>query len=401
MSWPSVKLDSIANVFNGKTPSRDQQRDSGFPVLKIKDVTDSRKFRGEFKSFVELEVAEKSRDKYLCENDTLILNAAHNADYVGSKQYCVEPSAVGSLPTGEWLVVRTIDENSLDSRYLNFWLWSPSCRHQIRQFVKGIHLYPKDVARLEIPLPPLPVQKHIAAVLEKADTLRQQCQQMETELNALAQSVFLDMFGDPVKNPKGWKQSSLSLSADLVIDCPHSTPKWTKEGVVCIRTSNLTKGGWDFTDKRFVDSEQYKGRTARSEIESGDIILSREGTIGVAAKVEDGMNICMGQRLVQVRPNYEYLLSDFLLFQLLYLLEPHRLSSVMSGSTVKHLNMRDIRSLKIVVPPIYQQYLFSECIENINKLKEERASLNLNIEEEFNSLMQRAFKGELNLSNAA
>ena len=72
-----------------------------------------------------------------------------------------------------------------------------------------MHLYPKDVARLRIPLPPLAEQKRIAGILDAADALRAKRREALAQLNTLLQSIFLDMFGDPVTNPMKWNTSAL------------------------------------------------------------------------------------------------------------------------------------------------------------------------------------------------
>ena len=119
-AYPEINLSELALVFNGKTPSKQEQRENGHPVLKIKDISEEQKFRGKFESFVDSELAAKFKLKHIKLNDTLILNAAHNADYVGSKQYRAEQSVVNSLPTGEWLVVRGNGHESIPE-YINYW----------------------------------------------------------------------------------------------------------------------------------------------------------------------------------------------------------------------------------------------------------------------------------------
>jgi type I restriction enzyme S subunit len=203
------------------------------------------------------------------------------------------------------------------------------------------------------------------------------------------------MFGDPVTNPLGWDKLKLESLSQKIIDCPHSTPKWSNKGVICIRTSNLTEGHWDWTDTRYITIDDYKERTSRSEIQTGDIILSREGTVGVAAIVPSNLKLCMGQRLVQVRPKYNFLTSEYLLFVLLWELAPERLNKLMRGSTSKHLNVKDLRALKVTIPPLALQNKFKNIIEQILK---NQIKLKQSLEESenlFNSLLQRAFKGEL------
>ncbi len=164
-------LGKHATIFNGKTPAKTEQKDVGHPVLKIKDVDDQGAFRNNYGSFVDDSFLSKFRDKQIQAGDTLILNAAHNAEYVGSKTFFATHAVEGAVATGEWLIVRP-DAAVLDPQFISFWLTSPAARRSIRDMVKGIHLYPKDVARLEIPLPPLDEQKRIAAILDQADELR-------------------------------------------------------------------------------------------------------------------------------------------------------------------------------------------------------------------------------------
>jgi type I restriction enzyme, S subunit len=139
MQIRTCKLAKVAEVFNGKTPSQDEQRGNGFPVLKIKDISEDGRFIGYFDSFVSFEFAKEFDEKVICSGDTLILNAAHNADYVGSKVYFAEPSVVGSLPTGEWLLIRPQDQEA-HPKYVNFWIQSTQVRRRIKSLVKGIHL---------------------------------------------------------------------------------------------------------------------------------------------------------------------------------------------------------------------------------------------------------------------
>ena len=133
----------------------------------------------------------------------MILNAAHSDTHVASKTFYANQEVAGSLATGEWLIVRWRTE-TVDSRFGNHWINAPETRFRIRRLVNGIHLYPKDVARLQIPLPPLAEQKRIAGTLDAADALRAKRREALGQLDTLLQSTFLDMFGDPVTNPMGW-----------------------------------------------------------------------------------------------------------------------------------------------------------------------------------------------------
>ena len=252
-----------------------------------------------------------------------------------------------------------------------------------------------NIRDLRIPLPPLAEQQKIAAILDAADRLRQKDHQLVERYTTLSQSLFLEMFGDPLKNPQKWKLTALSSLVKAVIDCPHTTPRWTEFGKVAIRTSNLTEGGWIWGDKRYVSEQEFHERSARAYVKSGDIVLSREGTVGVAAIVSPDMEICLGQRLVQIQPNLQLANNHFLLNLILYELAPERIETVMVGATSKHLNLKDLRSMKMITPPISLQNQFAERIKLIEAQKQKAQTSLQKSEALFNSLLQQAFTGEL------
>ncbi len=285
----------------------------------------------------------------------------------------------------------------LDACYLFQWVKSPQFISEMVRRATGAS-YPAVSDRIilesSIPLPPLPEQRRIAAILDQAEALRAKRWAAGAELDTLLWSSFFDFFGDPVTNPRGCKRIPLAELSNIN-DCPHSTPSWTIDGMVCLRTSNLTEGGWNWNDKRFVSEATYVERTRRGVIESGDIILSREGTVGVAAIVQEDMQVCMGQRLVQVRPARSLLTPEFLLLHLLYVLSPSRISRLMVGSTAQHLNVKDLKALKIPVPPLEDQQSFAALASKIEQLKTAQRTSSGCLDALFTSLQHRAFRGEL------
>ena len=120
-----------------------------------------------------------------------------------SKVFFAKVDVAGLLPTGEWLVIRTKADYVL-ARYIDHWLRTQGARETIRFIVKGIHLYPKDVARLQIPLPPLDEQRRIVGLLDRAAEIRRSTDAARGRARAIIPALFLDTFGDPATNPKGW-----------------------------------------------------------------------------------------------------------------------------------------------------------------------------------------------------
>ena len=283
-------------------------------------------------------------------NGVALVNGAHHG-MTASTGYCV---------------LRP-DKDKLDSRFLFHWVKTGVFVQRMVDVATGANYPAVSDAKVKvskIPLPPLAEQKRIAGILDAADALRAKRREALAQLDTLLQSTFLDMFGDPVTNPMGWEEPRLEDLCKKVIDCPHSTPRWTGSGVVCLRTSNLGKGEWNWADTRFVSEEDYAERTRRGEILPNDIILSREGTVGVLALVDDGMRLCMGQRLVQLRVVDSQLDPRFLLNLLLHSLAPERLSRLMTGSTSKHLNVKELRKFPVLLPPLDIQRRFAAIAES-------------------------------------
>jgi type I restriction enzyme, S subunit len=151
--WLTVALGSVAAVFNGKTPSKADQRSSGHRVLKIRDVDEFGQWRGSHESYVERSFANKYPKKLVQAGDCMVLNAAHSSSHVASKTFRARHDTAGALATGEWLVIRPLS-GIVDAGFIHHWINSPRTRTLLREAVKGIHLYPRDVARLPLPLPP-------------------------------------------------------------------------------------------------------------------------------------------------------------------------------------------------------------------------------------------------------
>jgi len=285
--------------------------------------------------------------------------------------------------------------------FLKHWFDSYSFRAQITREVTGIaqkNFGPSHLKRLKIPLPPLPEQKRIAAILDKADALREKRRQAIAKLDELLQSVFLDMFGDPVSNPKGWEVVKIENICSNIIDCPHSTPKYSekKTSYACIRSSDIQNGFLDFSTTKYVSEKEFEKRIKRLKPRQNDIVYCREGArFGNAALIQDETEICLGQRMMLFRINVSISAPEYLwgYFQCKSVyLNAVKLSG---GSASPHINVKEIKSSPIPLPPIEKQKRYSEIIKSIIEKKETFAQQFKNLDTLFAALQQRAFKGEL------
>jgi len=400
MKWGVAELRKVSEVFNGKTPARSEQRDEGHPVLKIRDVDEVGRFKGRFTGFVDSTLLERNSKKRIQRGDTLILNAAHSATHVASKTFFAEADVEGAMATGEWLMIRP-NLKLIDAKFLTHWINSQKVRTTLREMAKGIHLYPKDVAGLQIPIPPLEEQKRVAAVLDKADALRGWRMESLELTEHLLKSVFIHMFGDPATNPKDWETHSLEELCDRIVDCPHSTPVYsdTTTGFYCVRSSDIQNGKLDLASARYVSETVFTERVARHEPMASEVIYTREGgRLGFAAQVPRGKRICLGQRMMLFKAKEKVATNAFLANLLNSESFRRKVLNLVGGGAAPRINIKDLRTVVVYLPPFELQQRFESFSEAL--VEEELALEQAGIQTRrlFNSLERRAFQGELDLS---
>jgi type I restriction enzyme S subunit len=294
----------------------------------------------------------------------------------------------------------------LDRKYLAYYLRSDDFVSWAVSKTAGAkmpRLNMKLFGQHEIPLPPLETQKHISRMLEQADQLRKQAQQMESELNQLAQSLLLAMFGDPVTNTKGWEKfpvrhfvaefeggKSVAAAGD---ETDQSQYRVLKISAVTWREFNPLESK--------PLPEEYQPEE-RHFVRKGDLLFSRANTtelVGATSYVfDDYENLLLPDKLwrfvwkdgVKVSPMFIW----YLFMNPGIRVELGKLSSG-SGGSMKNISKGRLLPYEVIFPPYDVQQLFErKYLEIRNREQACREQVN-EFESMFNALMQRAFNGEL------
>jgi len=252
------------------------------------------------------------------------------------------------------------------------------------------------VSRIEISLPPLPEQRRIAEVLDRAEALRAKRRASLAQLDTLTQSIFLDMFGDPARNPKGWPIRKIS---DLLDSASYGTS--VKSGTTgefpVLRMNNITRTGeMDFTDLKYMELEERQ--CERYLVRAGDVLFNRTNSADLVGKTgifRESISMAYAGYLIRLRTNCdnnpEYL-SAFLNTGY-----SKRLLRGMCKSIIgmANINATELQGIKIPQPPLSLQRKFARRIQAVVQLKAtHRASL-VELDVLFASLQNRAFRGEL------
>ena len=296
-----------------------------------------------------------------------------------------------------WLVLR-YDKERLSEDYLYHVLSSDSVYAQFVKMASGAvvkNLNSEVVKSVEILLPPLPEQRRIAAILDKADALRTQRREVLAQLDRLAQAIFVEMFGDPQANPMGWSVNHLEDVALKITDGEHQTPARTNSGIKLLSARNVRDGYIDFEDVDFVDEAEYLRISKRCKPEVGDILISCSGSIGRVAPVETNEPLALVRSAALVKPNHETVTTKFLETWLRTPFMNNLMVRSAKSSSQANLFQAPIRALPIFVPPKSHQVEFGRRISAQQHIKSGHQSAVNELEALFAALQHRAFRGEL------
>lgn len=166
----------------------------------------------------------------------------------------------------------------------------------------------------------------------------------------------------------------------VVVDCPHSTPKWTANGKIVIRNKNIKHGKIDFSSPSYTDDEHFAQRIKRAKPQPGDIIITREAPIGDVGMIPENTECCLGQRMVLLRANQSVCDNFYLLYSLQSLYVQHQISwSEGTGTTVSNLRIPHLEQIQIPYLPLEQQAKISSVLRALEEKIENNRRLNDNL----------------------
>lgn len=178
----------------------------------------------------------------------------------------------------------------------------------------------------------------------------------------------------------------------VVVDCPHSTPKWTTSGKIVVRNNNIKHGRIDLSSPSYTDEEHFAQRIKRAKPQPGDIIITREAPIGDVGMIPENTECCLGQRMVLLRADQSVCDNFYLLYSLQSLYVQHQISwSEGTGTTVSNLRIPHLEQIQIPYLPIGQQMKISSVLRSLEEKIENNRKLNDNLQQQAMSLYAEMF----------
>lgn len=335
------------------------------------------------------------------ENDVLVATVRPNLNGVA----IVDKDHDGMTASTGYCVLRPIS-GRLNPRFLFNWVKTKMFVKRMVDVATGAN-YPAvsdaKVRASTLPLPPIAEQKRIAAILDAADELRAKRREAIAQLDVFLQSTFIEMFGDPIANPKNFPIKEL---AEFYIN--------NKDGVKCgpfgsaLKKAELVDSGvpvWNMDNiessgrmvspfRMWIDEEKYRKLESYAVLD-GDIIISRAGTVGkMCVARTQGCKSVISTNLIRLRLGGELLPIYFVSLMVYCKGRVGRLKTGPDGAFT-HMGTGVLDTLKFPYPPIDLQHRFATIVESVEQQKSKMRTHLAELDALFASLQHRAFNGEL------
>jgi type I restriction enzyme S subunit len=349
MKWPVKKLGNFIEIVMGQAPHSDQCNKEGEGVVFVK--------AGEFGNESPV-VREWTTDplKMAKADDTLICVVGATAGKINRSRF---ECAIGRSVAA----VRTCS-NQVEQNYLHAFLSTKVIELRNRSQGAAQAVITREMLQdIEIPLPPLAEQQRIAALLDTADRILKLRELAIAKLDQLAQSVFVEMFGDPLANSKNFETVKVSGICKLVNGRAFKPTEWKESGKPIIRIQNLndeTKP-FNYTQENF--DEKYL-------IRNGDVLFSWSGTPGTSFGCfkwlrKDGW---LNQHIFKVILNEKLITADFFIMQM-NLKIGELISQAHGGVGLQHVTKKMVDELPLLLPSMKLQLDFCKRVTEFEKIK--------------------------------
>ncbi len=401
-SWQQTTLGAVAApvpnaIVDGPFGSNLKLSDyieHGVPVLQGKNITDD-SFRWFDVRFISDRKAAELKRSSVRVGDILIIkigSIGYSAilEDLNGFEFAIIPANLAKV---------TPDATKVDLGYLHKWLTSIDAKRYLISVASKTAqpaLSLGKIKSLPLPLPPLAEQRRIAEVLERAQALRAKRRAALAQLDSLTQSLFLDLFGDPATNAKGWP---IKRIGDLLESASYGTSE--KSGATgefpVLRMNNITRtGAMDFTDLKFMDldASEYD----RYLVRTSDVLFNRTNSVDLVGKTgifREAKPMAYAGYLIRLRTNKEN--------------DPEYLSAFLNTGYAKrmlrgmcksiigmaNINATEIQAMKIPQTPIKLQREFARRVTAVERMKTAHRASRAELDALFATLQHRAFRSEL------
>ncbi len=361
--WVYKKLGEICEIERGGSPRPIQQYitddEDGLNWIKIGDAVEGSKYINSTKEKIRKEGLKKTR--LVHKGDFILSNSmSFGKPYILGIDGCIHDG---------WLVIRDT-HNHFDKSFLYYLLGSPNMYNEFKRLAVGgvvNNLNSQLVRNVFIPVPPLSEQQRIVSELDLLSSIIEKKKAQLKEYDQLAQSIFYDMFGDPVTNEKGWEVKKLGDICYHITDGDHMPPPKSDKGIPFLTIANIDKDKkiLNFSNTFFVPQEYYDNLKEERKAIINDMLYTVTGSYGIPVIIRTTRPFCFQRHIALIRPNQEKVLTAYLFYWALCPSVKEEADNVATGIAQKTVGLNSLRQFDVPLPPLPLQQSFASKIEAI------------------------------------
>ncbi|CUQ12437.1 restriction endonuclease subunit S [Clostridium baratii] len=407
--WRMKKIPELLFFQEGPGVRNSQYTDKGIKLLNVANLQDGKLVLSNTDRYISEEEAYGRYKHFLVDDgDLIIASSGIKVEYFDKKMGFAEKSHLPLCMNTSTIRFKSLDIEELNIRYFAYFLKTNYFKKQIGRLITGsaqLNFGPSHLKQIYVIVPPLEIQLKIVDVLDKAKELIDKRKEQIEALDELVKSKFIEMFGDPINNPMKWEVKKMKdISSNIMSG---NTPKggekvYVEKGIMFLRSQNVWKNKLILDDVAYIDEETHS-KMKKSSLKYKDILMTKTGRIntensslGRAAMFlgeDDSANVNGHVYLIRLQND---IINEFVLYILTSKEYRGYIRSVCVGGIDKRqLNKEHIENFPIIFPPIEEQEKFVSYVKKVDKLKFKMEKSLKELEDNFNSLMQKAFKGEL------
>ena len=386
-------LDDISKFIRNGASIKQFDNAKGYPITRIETIAN---FRIDLDRVGYADIFELSKyEDYLLKKGDILMSHINSEKHLG-KSAIVENDDNKIIHGMNLLCIR-VDEKLIVPKFLNYYFNHHKFKNKLpkitKKSVNQASFSVTDLKNIEIEVPDIDIQTRTVEVLDKAQELIEKRKEQIEALDELVKSRFIEMFGDPVTNPKGWEKRKLADECNIITGNTPSrkVEEYYGDYIEWIKSDNITNAGVYLTTARECLSE--KGLNVGRSVEPNSILMTC-----IAGSLKCIGNVAIADRKVAFNQQINGI--ETLDNNVFFMFEQFNLSQAYIQSTINMalkgiLSKSQLSELEFIFPPIELQNEFANFFKQVDKLKLEMENSLKDLEDNFNSLMQRAFKGEL------
>lgn len=394
-----IKKDYLGNytelISSGSTPKggSDNYLDQGEILFIRSQNVLMNKFSDHDALYIPLNIHEKMKRTWVKNRDVLLnitgASIGRTTVYIGEDDKANVNQHV--------CIIRLKDFKTIDPFYLSYFLSSTSFQRHIMKINAGATrqaLNFSQIGKFKIPILPIQTQKKIVEILKNAEKLKKWRNESDELTDSLLNSLFFDLFGDPLSNEKFNTKKISHITSFVSYGFTRRMPH-LNEGIPIITSKNVTKSKIDFNNIDYTDLKSFNELSPKDCPKKGDILYTKDGRIGEAALVENDNQFCISQAVAILRPIKSEINPLFFEKLLNHPIFKTYINRKAYGVALKHISITKLKNEKIICPPLDVQNEFVKIINEFETLKNYQSQSKNEIDNLYNTLMQKAFKGEL------